>query len=136
MSDERETPIRLRRPRPGEEGQPFYAVLERRCGQKQRFDRMAAFIQEWDHLRDHASKPGEPTIEEFAEFWSTPAPTAFRMQAEFRSLFPPASNPGPLVDLLWDCMPDLATGARPKWLLAAEIVDLYAYDDFSPAANA
>lgn len=117
----------LRLPRNGETSVPFVDLLAARCGDKRRTDRMIAFIQEWDHVRDEVRdadpRKADATVEDFAERWKTPLPTAFRMQAEFREIFPTETTPGRLVELLSDGMPNLPDQTPPKWLLAVEVVE-------------
>ena len=114
-------------PRNGEPSVPFIDLLAARCQDKRLTDRMIAFIQEWDHVRDEV-RDADPskrdaTVEDFAQRWNTPLPTAFRMQSEFREIFPTEATPGRLVDLLWAGMPNGLDRALPKWLLAVEVVE-------------
>lgn len=118
----RDLPLRL--PKPGERGEPFIDWL-RRGRDKRLVERMTAFIQEWNHLRDDLcqvdSARQDPTVEEFADRWQVPVPTAYRMQAEFRSIFPSEATPARLIDLLTDGLP---AGSGPYvWLLAVQVVE-------------
>lgn len=120
-------PVPIRLPRDGEAGVPFVDLLAARCGDKRGTDRMIAFIQEWDHIRDEIrdADPSKPdaTVEDFAKRWNTALPTAFRMQAEFRRIFPTETTPGRVVDLLWDGMPKWPADKSLNWLLAVEVVE-------------
>ena len=89
-------------------------------------DRMVAFIQEWGHVYEDVrqTEPGraDVTVEEFAERWNTSLPTAFRMQSEFREIFPTEKTPARLMELLWEGVPEGAGGLM-KWLLAVHVVE-------------
>jgi hypothetical protein len=115
-------PLRLSRRH--EVGEPFIDWL-RRGRDKRLVERMTAFIQEWNHLRDDICKGDsgrlDATVEEFAERWQVTIPTAYRMQAEFRSIFPSETTPARLIDLLTGGLPE---GPGPyKWLLAVEVLE-------------
>jgi hypothetical protein len=118
-------PIRL--PQRGEKGVPFIDWLERQLGgDSAARQRMQAFIQEWDHLRDEIQQRElrDPTVEEYAERWNVAGSTAYRLLDEFRSATG-IDYPGPLCRLLWDGMPKWSGRGpvpRPKWLLAVEVV--------------
>lgn len=88
---------------------------------------MIAFIQEWNHVRDEVrdANPSkiDAAVDDFAVRWNTPLPTAFRMQAEFREIFPTEVTPARLIDLLLDGMPKWPADQSFKWLLAVEVVD-------------
>jgi len=125
-------PFPLRLAREGEDGVEFITWLSEHCGgAKPKTDRLTAFIQAWDHLRDEVRDEDpsrtDPTVEEYAARWNESVPTVYRMQAEFRELFPTERTPGRLCDLLWDGMPKWGSGTRPdppiKWLLAVEVVE-------------
>lgn len=117
-------PLPVRLAKPGERGEPFIDLL-RRGRDKRLVERMTAFLQEWNHLvdeiRDKDPSRLDATVEEFAERWSVTVSTAYRMQAEFRSIFPSETTPTRLLDLLTDGLP---RGPGPyKWLLAVEIIE-------------
>lgn len=60
------------------------------------------FVQQYDHLRDERSEPGEPTVEQYAERWRMPIRTAHRAFAEFDALFPGERDAGRVCRELWD----------------------------------
>lgn len=93
-------PIRLART--DEDGLAFIDWLDRRVEPTQR-RRLIAFIEEWDHLRDDLG--ANPTVKQYAERWSVPVPTAYRMLTEFRQAVPGEDTPDALVSMLWDGMP-------------------------------
>lgn len=124
------TDVPFRLPAKGERAVPFIDWLEQRLGgDRAARQRMTAFIQEWDHLRDEVRDRDlrEPTIGEYAERWNVPESTAYRWLDEFRQAVG-IDYPGPLCSLLWDGMPRF-TGREPapqlQWLLAVEIVPLH-----------
>jgi hypothetical protein len=85
-------------------------------------DRMIAFIQQWDHLRDEMLQQGrgEPVVRDYQQRWEASPAATYRMLDEFREIFGPEASPSELCDLLWNGMPK---GPGPmKWLLAVEIV--------------
>jgi hypothetical protein len=101
--------------RPGS-GRPFLDVLYERAGQRSTAASVAAFLREWDHLRDELGRP--PSIDEYAARWGIARPTAYRIQATFRELFPGETTPDRLLDVLW-------TGRSDGFaeLLGARVVD-------------
>jgi hypothetical protein len=114
-------PIRL--PRKGEEGTPFIHWLDGRArANRQARERMIAFIQQWDHARDDVwnLKDREMTLEDYAEYWSVPEPTAYRHLAEFRKLTG-IKAPADLCQLLWDGIP--RGPGEPVPLLKVRVVD-------------
>lgn len=120
-----EMPIRL--PQDDEEGIEFIDWLNRRlAGDRIARQRMVAFIEEWDHLRDEIRdrEMREPTVEEYARRWNVAESSAYRLLDEFRRVVG-MDYPGRLCQLLWDGMPKW-TGRGPipdpKWLLAIEVV--------------
>jgi hypothetical protein len=120
-----EMPIRL--PQNDEEGIEFIDWLNRRlAGDRIARQRMVAFIEEWDHLRDEIRdrEMREPTVEEYARRWNVAESSAYRLLDEFRRVVG-MDYPGRLCQLLWDGMPKW-TGRGPipdpKWLLAIEVV--------------
>ena len=117
-----EIPIRLAGESDG--GQPFSAWLLERAGNEDAAGRIAAFIQQWDHVRDELlDREGrEPTIADYADFWRFSENTAEAEFAEFRSATG-ISDPKLLCELLWDGMPRLneAPGGL-KELLSVEVV--------------
>ena len=121
-------PLPIRLARPGEAGVEFIKWLNDRArGNAALRQRLVAFIEEWDHLRDdiRQHKVREPTLEEYAKEWRVPVSSAYRRLQEFRAVVG-MRYPGPLCDLLWDGMPKWNGEAvfRPKWLLAVEIVEV------------
>lgn len=120
-----ELPLRL--PKEGEEGTRFIDWLDQQvASSRPRRERLAAFIQAYDNLRDEVQdrELREPTLEEYAAEWNVAVSSAYRIQDEFREALG-IDNPGDLCDLLWGGMPKW-TGkgpiSMPKWLLAVEIV--------------
>ncbi len=120
-----EMPLRL--PQDHEEGIEFVDWLNRRlAGDRIARQRMVAFIEEWDHLRDEIRdrEMREPTVEEYATRWNVAESSAYRLLDEFRRVVG-VDYPGRLCQLLWDGMPKW-TGRGPipdpKWLLAIEVV--------------
>lgn len=116
-------PVRL--PRAGESGVPFIEWLaERLDNDRIERQRLGAFIQEWDHLRDeiHQTEIREPTVEEYAVRWGVAVSSAYRLRAEFRRVVG-LEYPGPLCDLLWDGMATARQApARPRWILGVRVV--------------
>lgn len=114
----------------GEGGVEFIDWLDERLGgDRMARQRMVAFIEEWDHLRDELleSEGREPTVEDYARRWRVADSSAYRLLAEFRSTTGVA-YPSALCQLLWDGMPRSTPGRvlPPKWLLAAEVVPVAA----------
>jgi hypothetical protein len=126
MTIRAELPLRLASE--AEPGAPFIGWLDRRLkGSRVRRQRLEAFIQEWDHLRDemHDQELREPTVEDYAERWGVAISSAYRLLDEFRQATM-IDNPGALCELLWSGMPSFSgrdRAPRPKWLLAVEVVE-------------
>jgi hypothetical protein len=123
-SNSRPLPIRL--PRADEEGVEFIEWLNQRLGgDRAARQRMEAFIQEWDHLRDELLERDrrEPTVEDYAARWNVAESSAYRLLAEFRQAVG-NDYPNALCELLWDGMPRLTPGGglQPLWLLAVKVV--------------
>lgn len=124
MSTQPALPIRLAEK--GESGQPFIDWLGRRLGgNRLARQRMTAFIQEWDLLRDEVQQRQhrEPTVEEYSERWNVSLSSAYRLLAEFRQVFGP-QPPGELCQLLWEGMPRLGVPGSPNQLGSLMAVDV------------
>ncbi|MEJ7785889.1 MAG: hypothetical protein WKF96_13875 [Solirubrobacteraceae bacterium] len=122
-----ETDLPLRLPAENEKGMEFIEWLDTQVGNNRiARQRMVAFIQEWDHLRDelHERELREPTVEEYAARWGVAESSAYRLLDEFRAATE-FEYPGSLCQLLWNGMP-IWNGDGPaiqlKWLLGVEVV--------------
>ncbi len=110
-------PIRLAKK--GEAGTPFVDWLDLRLGgDRQARQRMEAFVQEWDLLRDEVGR--EPTVSEYAKRWNMAESTAFRFLEEFRRIFK-IEYPGPVCALLWSGISS-STNARLVPLLGVKVI--------------
>lgn len=122
MTSSNEMPIRLAGGDGG--GQPFSAWLQEQVGDEGAAGRIAAFVQQWDNVRDELlDRDGrEPTVEDYANFWRFSKSAAESELAEFRRATG-ISDPKPLCELLWDGMPRLNEDAGElKELLSVEVV--------------
>lgn len=80
---------------------PFRDWLARRTrGDRRATERLLAFIQQWDHLRDEAPDAVNPAA--YAARWRVSPATAYRLVEEFRTVFPSEADPARLLDLLWE----------------------------------
>lgn len=57
--------------------------------------KVQAFIVAWARVRDDLGR--DPSIEEYAEWWSMSRRQGFYEQARFREAFPGLADPGPLL---------------------------------------
>jgi hypothetical protein len=106
-SDNGSLPIRLAGP--NAEGVPFRDWLARRTrGDRRTTERLLAFIQSWDHLRDESQDAPSPAA--YAARWRVSPATAYRLVDEFRTVFPSEADPGRLLDMLWDGLSERYVG--------------------------
>src|SRR5262249_42849117 len=97
-------PLPIRLARKGEDGEPFIDWLGAEAKSWPKRDRLTAYIQEWDLLRDEMRErePGAvPSTPEYAQRWGLSIASAHRIAAEFGEVFPSEEDPGRVVDLLW-----------------------------------
>jgi hypothetical protein len=118
-------PIRL--PGENETGIEFLDWLDQRvAGNRLARQRLVAFIEEWDLVRDEVrdKENREPTVSDYAQRWRMPESSAYRFLEEYRRIFR-TPYPGDLCDLLWGGMPKW-TGSGPiemLSLMAVKVVD-------------
>lgn len=120
--------LTIRLPLPHENGVPLIDWLAKdRAGEprdRRYIERMALFVQQWDHLRSErlqGADPREPVVRDYHERWGTPVATIYRLLDEFRDIFGPTAEPSSLLELLWQGIP---TESRRQWLLAVRIVEV------------
>lgn len=61
---------------------------------------MLAFVDEWEVLADEIQRT--PTAKEFSARWNVPLSTAYDLLEEFRKLFPTETDPGRVIQEIWD----------------------------------
>ncbi len=97
----RPAPLPFRHARRGESGTPFFEYVESRMGSDRRARiRMLAFVDEWEVLADEIQRT--PTAKEFSVRWNVPLSTVYDLLEEFRRLFPTETDPGRLIQEIWD----------------------------------
>jgi hypothetical protein len=78
----------------------FYEYLQDRARDRRQFERMGAYLHEWDFLSDSLGRA--PSAIDYSQKWQVSLATAYRLAAEFRELFPTEETPERLLRLLWD----------------------------------
>ena len=97
----RTAPLPFRHARRRESGTPFSEYVESRMGSDRRARiRMLAFVDEWEVLADEIQRT--PTAKEFSVRWNVALSTAYDLLEEFRRLFPTETDPGRLIQEIWD----------------------------------
>jgi hypothetical protein len=109
------TALPFRHAKRGEDGVHFNEYLIERINDPQRRERVATFIDDWEHIIDGSYET--PSVKRVAEFSRLPLSTEYQRLEEFRKVFPTEDDPTRLVNEIWNGIGEQQppNGASMRW---------------------